>query len=183
MTTPPFATANNPSTSGLRWKLKNKLNLISASFVSLSARERLMVLIAFYLVLGAFIWWVLLSPALNTLKNAPSQQLLLDQEIQAMQKMALEAKTIRAESKDLPRNFEQSLRLLSENSLPGQTNITSAAGKLTVTLDPVSGQKLLQWLEAIRTELHSKPQELQIKASETQWQGTVVFLIPNRPSK
>ena len=134
--------------------LKYKLDHIKVIFANLAGREKVMVLIAIYLVAGAFIWWVLLSPAIQILKNAPA-------------------------------NFESTLKLLSENTIPGQYTLLSSGDKITVTLQNTESKKLLQWLEIVRIELHNKPQEIQLKQvnNSTLWQGTVVFLLPKMNSK
>ena len=180
-------TAKVQQNSSAPTQLNDKLDHIKVIFANLARREKIMVLIAIYLVAGAFIWWVLLSPAIQILKNAPAQHLVLDQEIQSMQQMVAEAKTIQAQaqSQNAPANFESTLKLLSENTIPGQYTLLSSGDKITITLQNTESKKLLQWLEIVRTELHNKPQEIQLKQvnNSTLWQGTVVFLLPKMNSK
>ncbi len=185
MTTPHFNNHASASASatGVRAKVQSIWLPLKAAYDALSVREKTIVGFAIFLVLFAFIWLVLISPALQTLKTAPAQHLVLDQEIQAIQKMALEAKSIQAEPQEMPANFELSLKSLSENILPGKTNISTSGDRVTIALNGVSGQSLSQWLEAIRTELHSKPQDAQLKYVEMQWQGTVVLAFPSSRSK
>jgi general secretion pathway protein M len=171
------------STSTGRTKVPTIWLPLKATYDALSVREKTILGFAAFLVLFAFIWLVLISPALQILKTAPAQHLVLDQEIQAIQKMAVEAKSIQAEPKEMPANFDLSLKSLSENMLPGKTNITTSGDRVTISINGVSGQNLSQWLEAIRTQLHSKPQDAQLKYVETQWQGTVVLALPSSRSK
>ena len=178
-------TAKLQQDASIQTQLKDKLVPIKARFASLSGREKTIVLIAIYLIIGAFIWWVMLSPAIQILKNAPAQHLVLDQEIQSMQQMVAEAKAIQAQVQEAPANFEATLKLLSENTIPGQYTLLSSGDKITVTLQSTEPKKLLQWLEIVRTELHNKPHEVQLKqaSNSTLWQGTIVFLLPKMNSK
>ena len=183
MTTPNLNDHASASTSAIHSKITKICFSLKASYDALSVREKTIVTFAIFLVLFAFIWLVLISPALQTLKTAPAQHLVLDQEIQAIQKMAVEAKSIQAEPQEMPANFDLSLKSLSENILPGKTNISTSGNRVTISLNGVSGQNLSKWLEAIRTELHSKPQDAQLKYLETEWQGTVVLVLPSSRSK
>lgn len=149
-------------------------------FSELSAREKIFVLLAVYLVITAFIWLILVSPALQILKNSTVQNLALDKEIQAMQKLAQEASNLRSEPFELPSNLEASLKSLSENFIPGKSTTTSSAEKITVTLTAVNAQNLVKWLEALRVELHNKPIETQLQFQQGNWSGVVIFKNSNK---
>lgn len=149
-------------------------------FSELSAREKLFVLLAFYSVIIGFTWLVLVSPALQILKNSKPQNLALDIEIQAMQKLAQEANTLRSEPNEIPSNLEASIKSMSENIIPGKATTASSAEKITVTLTAVNAQNIVKWLEALRVELHHKPIETQLQLQQGNWSGVVVFKNSNK---
>lgn len=160
--------------------LQNLTKSLQTLFSKLSTREKLFVLLALYLLIIAFIWLVLVSPAFQILKNFTSENLALDKEIQVMQKLAQEAKTLQSEPKETPSNFEASLKTLSENITPGKVTTASSAEKITVTLNAVNAQNLAKWLEALRIELHNKPIETQLQFQQGNWTGVVVFKNSNK---
>lgn len=151
---------------------------IKSRYQALNDREKSFVHVAAVLLTLALVWWVMVSPALQILKKAPAQHLLLDQEIQAMQKMATEVKVIQSEPKETISNFETSLKAVSENLLPSQTSMVQTNDNLTITIKQVSASNLARWLEALRTELHVKPNQVQLKFQNDQWHGTIVIQLP-----
>lgn len=160
--------------------IQNWTKPLRTYFSELSAREKLFVLLALYLVILAFIWLVLVSPALQILKNATSQNLALDKEIQTMQKLVQETNTLRSEPNETPTNLEFSLKSLSENIIPGKSTTVSSAETITVTLTAVNAQNLVKWIEALRVELHNKPIETQLQFQQGNWSGVVVFKKSNK---
>jgi type II secretory pathway component PulM len=161
-------------------RFQNGIQPFRKLFSELSPREKLFVLLALYLIVFAFIWLVLVSPAMQILKNSSSKNIALDKEIQVIQKLAQEAKTLRSEPKEIPSNFEASLKSLSENIIPGKATTASSAEKITVNLNAVSAQNLARWLEALRIELHHKPIETQLQFQQGNWTGVVVFKNSNQ---
>lgn len=70
------------------------LAAVRAQWVSLSAREKLLLKIAIPLLLGALVWWVGLAPALATLRQTSKDQAELDSKIAQMQVWAVEVKKL-----------------------------------------------------------------------------------------
>ena len=85
------------------------LDAFKERWKTLAAREQMLVLIAATVVGLAVVWWVLLSPALKTLRTAPAEHAQLDRQLQHMRSLQQEAlelqKAPRLQNDDAVRGF------------------------------------------------------------------------------
>lgn len=145
-------------------------------WAALAERERWLLGIGAAVVGLALVWAVALQPALRTLKAAPAQHAELDRQTQAMQRLAAEARGLRAAPPLAPG--------LAAQALQGATARLGAAGKLTLqgeravlTLSGVHGDALARWLAEARNGARARPVEARLSFGEQGYSGSLVVVI------
>lgn len=148
---------------------------------SVSPREQRLVLLAGVLIGLALLWWLALAPALAVLKAAPAQHRALDAQLQHMQRLQAQAKSLQSQpllSNDAARlALEAALKPLGTGA---QMSIQPDAA--TVTFKAVSSDALAQWLAAVRQNAHAAPVEAHLVRNPAgAWGGTLVLSLGARP--
>ena len=132
-------------------------------------------------VLGLFITWSLaVQPAWRTLQVAPAQRDTLDGQWQAMQRLAAEAKDLRAAP---PVNIEQSaaaLRAATER-LGDQGRLALQGERAVLTLQGASTSQLRDWLAEARSGARARPVEARLTRAAQGYSGTVVVALGGAP--
>ena len=141
-----------------------------------SARDRRLLGLA-GTVLGLFITWSLaVQPAWRTLQGAPAQRDALDGQWQAMQRLAAEAKDLRAAP---PVSIEQSsaaLRAATER-LGDQGRLAMQGERAVLTLQGASTSQLRDWLAEARSGARARPVEARLTRAAQGYSGTVVVAL------
>lgn len=154
--------------------------LLQVRWNSVPRREQRLVLVALALLLVALLWWVCLAPALATLRSADKQHQLLAVQLQQMQRLQAQAKTMQAQ----PRlALLEARRLLEASVKPlGATAQLMVAGeRVTVTLRGASADALAQWLTQARLNARAVPSEARLVRSVAgSWDGTLVLTLSAR---
>lgn len=155
------------------------MNALRERWAALAERERLLVTLAGALIGLALLWLVGLQPALRTLRSAPLEQAALDQQAQAMQRLAAEARALRAAPPLAPG--------LAAQALQGATERLGAGGRLTLQgdravlmLNGVHGDALAQWLAEARNGARARPVEAKLTFGEDGYNGTLVVVLGGR---
>ena len=147
---------------------------------ALARREQQAVLVALALVLGAVLWWVALAPALSTLRSAPQQQRLLETQLQHMQLLQQQAKTLQAQP---PLTLAESRRLLeaSVKTLGPNAQLTVVGERVTLTLKGASADAMAQWLTQTRLTARVSPAEARlVRNAAGTWDGAMVLILSTR---
>ena len=147
---------------------------------ALARREQQAVLVALVLVLGAVLWWVALAPALSTLRSAPQQQRLLETQLQHMQLLQQQAKTLQAQP---PLTLAESRRLLeaSVKTLGPNAQLTVVGERVTLTLKGASADAMAQWLTQTRLTARVSPAEARlVRNAAGTWDGAMVLILSTR---
>lgn len=159
----------------------------------LAARERAAIAAAAALVTAALAWWVLLQPALGTLRSAGAQHAELDAQLLRMRALQSEAQTLQS----APRiNQDDALRALEagvRQRLGATAQLQVVGDRATLVLKGVSAEALAQWLALARINARALPTEARLVRSAaaagtaasnlTQaptWDGTLVLSLPAR---
>lgn len=154
--------------------------LLQVRWNSLPRREQRLVLVALALLLVALLWWVCLAPALATLRSADKQHQLLEVQLQQMQRLQAQAKTIQAQ----PRLALLEARRLLEASvkpLGATAQLVVAGERGTVTLRGASADALAQWLTQARLNARAVPSEARlVRSTAGTWDGTLVLTLSAR---
>jgi general secretion pathway protein M len=150
----------------------------------LAPRERNLLSAAGAVVLAALLWTLLLAPALRVLRTAPGQAVALDAQLQRMQTLQAQAKTLQQQA---PLGYEDALRALQQATKQtlGTTAQVSVNGeRATVTLQAAGADALAQWLAQARVNARSVPLEAKINRistpAGTTWSGVLVMSLPAR---
>jgi len=154
--------------------------VLMARWNALARREQQAVLVALVLVLGAMLWWVALAPALSTLRSAPQQQRLLETQLQHMQRLQQQAKTLQAQP---PLTLAESRRLLeaSVKTLGPNAQLTMVGERVTLTLKGASADALAQWLTQARLTARASPTEARLTRNAAgTWDGAMVLILSTR---
>jgi len=153
-----------------------RLNALQARWATLAPRERLSLTLAMGTVGLALAWWVLLAPALQTLRAAPAQHAALDQQLQRMQRLEAEARRLQAELPPPPADSPDALapprpdlqRALQE-SVSGQlgagAQLVLQGERAQLTLKNVPAPALAAWLGQARQNLKVTTVEMKLSAA------------------
>ena len=154
---------------------------------ALAPREQALVRAAAGIVVLALLWWIGIAPALQVLRQSEAQRHSLDLQLQQMQSLAAEARTL--QSRPAIR-YDDALRALESSVKQGlgpgaQLNV--AGERATVTLKNVPAAALAQWLAQARVNARALPAEARLLrgaapagAGGATWDGTLVLNLPPR---
>ena len=161
-------------------KLASTLAPLQARWTSLERRERTLVSATLWLVALALLWWIGVSPALRTLRQADAQQRGLAAQVQKMQRLQGQAQSIQAQPKI---SRDEALRALesSVKRMGTAAQLSVAGDRATVTLRNAPADQLAQWLSQARVNARALPGEARLVRSTANpggpaaWDGTVVL--------
>ncbi len=157
------------------------LPLLRTHWQNLSRREQQWLQAALALVLLALLWWLTLAPALTALRSAEQQGPRLDAQLQQMQQLQAQAKTLQAQP---PLPLSETRRLLEASilSLGGSAQLSGAGERVTVTLKSCPADALAQWLAQTRLNARVVPSEAHLVRNTTAgtWDGTLVLTLAPR---
>ncbi len=157
---------------------------LQSRWASLTQREKNWLWLAFVILLIALLWFVLLFPAMTTLRGADAQARTLDAQLERMRAMQLEAIAIQ---KQPVRNYAEALRALTSvttHVLGTSAKLLVVGDRASVTLQDSSADGLAQWLTDARVNAKSVPIEARLTrsplAGAARWNGVVVMRLPPR---
>ncbi|KQP23653.1 general secretion pathway protein GspM [Pseudorhodoferax sp. Leaf267] len=159
---------------------------LRARWALLAGRERAGVGIAVALVVVALLWWVVLGPALTTLRHAEAQHQALDAQLQTMRSLQTEALALQGQPK---LSYDDALRALeaSVRQRLGATAQLSVAGeRATLTLKAADPDALARWLTQARVNARALPSEARLTraagapTAPARWDGSLVLTLPAR---
>lgn len=146
---------------------------------ALAPRERLLAGTAAALVALAFAWWLLLAPAITTLRGAEAQHRALDAQLQQMQRLQAQAKAMQAQPKQGADAALQQLEQAIRQHLGTVARYTISGERVTVTLNGAPSPVLAQWLAQARNDARVLPGEARLVRNPAgNWDGTLVLTLP-----
>lgn len=159
-----------------------QLQALRLRWNTLSAREKLGVSLAAFALGLAVLWWVLLAPALKTLRSADTEHRRLDTQLQHMQRLQAQAQVLKTQPRtnrdDAVRALEQSVK----QQLGGGAQLNLGGNQATLTLKGVAASALAQWLVQARVNAHATLTEARLQrsalATPAAWDGTLVLGLP-----
>lgn len=152
----------------------------------LAPRERGAVALAATILLLGLAWWVLLGPALATLRQAETQHRALDAQLQAMRGLQSEAMALQKQPRmthdDALRALETSVR----QRLGDTAQLSVAGERATITLKGAEADALARWLTQARVNARALPAEARLTraagpaTAPARWDGALVLTLPAR---
>ncbi len=151
---------------------------LQARWREVSRREQRLLLVALAIVLLALLWWVGIAPALATLRSAEKQHKLVSSQMQEMQRLQTQAKTLQAQ----PRlAFAEAQRLLEasvKQQFGASAQLLVAGESVSLTLKGATPDALAQWLAQARLNARAVPSEAHLLRNAVgTWDGTLVLKI------
>lgn len=144
----------------------------------LTLRERRVVGGALAVLLLAALWGLAVAPALRTVRSAPAQLDALDSQLQAMQRLAAEAKTMQGgpvvSRDEALRALESSL----QQGLGATAQFSVAGDRVTVTLKGAAPDVLARWIAQARTGARAVARQASLARGPNGWDGSVVLELP-----
>jgi len=154
----------------------SKLAPLQAWWAARAPRER------FYATLGGVVLGLYLvlafavQPAWHTLRSGPAQLEALEAELQAMQRLAAEARELRASP---PVSTEQSTAALKAASerLGDRAKLSIQGERAVLTLNGAATGQLRDWLSEVRSGARARPVEANLTRGGSGYSGTIVVSI------
>lgn len=157
---------------------------LQARWRALDAREQTLLASAAVLIGLALLWWLLIAPPLQTLRQADAQQRSLDAQLQKMQTLQAQAQALISQPKI---NREDALRALEasvKQRLGVSAQINTVGDRATVTLRNTPADALSQWLTQARVNARAIPADVRLTRNVSTpgglaaWDGTLVLALP-----
>lgn len=142
-----------------------------------SAREKTLLRAGAALVTVALLWWVTISPALRTLREAQTQGPALQAQMQTMLQLQARAAALQAQPK-LAATDSKALLDAALPTLGTAARMTISGERATITLDGSSADALAQWLTQVRLNAHARPIEMHLTQSQGRWSGRLILQLP-----
>jgi general secretion pathway protein M len=143
----------------------SRLAPLKAQWQSMAPREQNFVLGATALVGLALVWWVAISPALQTLRTAPARHAELDTQLQRMRSLQAEAQLLQAAPRTSTGDAVGTLRSGLTQRMGTAAQLNMAGDRATVTLKSAPADALAQWLALARSNARAVPIEARLARS------------------
>lgn len=154
---------------------------LKARWAALAPRERTLVAAAAGLVGLALLWWLVLAPAVGTLRAAETQHRALDAQLQQMRQLQAQAKAMQAQPRQGHDEAMRQLELAIRQQLGVGARYAIAGDRVTITLADSSAPALAQWLAQVRSNARAIPGEAKLARNAAgNWDGTLVLTLPPR---
>lgn len=141
---------------------------------ALSARDRRIARLGGALAALAVLWMVAVQPAWRSIRDLPLQIERVDAELQQMQALAAESKTLRAAAPVAPAQAAAALRSATAR-LGDKVRLVQQGERMTLSLNAIDGPALRDLLAQARASARARPVEVQLVRSPKGFDGTLVL--------
>jgi len=141
------------------------LSQLQLRWATLVPRERLGLSVAAWVLGVGLLWWVALSPALQTLHTASTQRIALDSQLQHMQSLQSEAQALRLQPKLSSTEALKALETSAKQRFGSTAQVNVVGDRVNVTLKGAPPDALAQWLSQARANAHALPVEAKLTRS------------------
>lgn len=146
----------------------------------LKMSERRLILVAFWLILTALVWWLAIAPALKTIKEAPAQSRALDTQLQSMRTLSAEAKNLQNQPKLGLDEAQKALQSAVTQRFGSTAQLNLAGERATLILKNANPQELAVWLTQARVNARALPVEAKLNRNGDNWDGTLILNLPKK---
>jgi general secretion pathway protein M len=155
-----------PALAGLREQARTRWR-------SFAPRERLALAVGGLLLILFIAWSLLVAPALRVSREAPVELDRLEAQLQQMQRLAADAKTLKGSPPVSAAQAVAPLKAATER-LGDKATLVFQGDRATLNLTGVSGPALRDWLGEARSAAHARPVDVQLTRSGDGYAGIVV---------
>ena len=152
---------------------------LRATWRRLPRRERRLVGLMAALVGGLLLWLLAVQPAWRTLHDAPAQIDALETQLQTMQRLAGEARELRAAPSISVAQSSAALTAASTR-LGDKGKLTLQGERAVLTLSGASSEQLRSWLAEARSGARARPVEAQLSLGPQGFSGSIVVALGGR---
>ncbi|GIX22799.1 MULTISPECIES: type II secretion system protein GspM [Caldimonas] len=143
---------------------------------ALDERERRLIRAAAAMVLLALLWAVGLQPALRTLRDTPARLADVSTQLQHMQRLAQEARSLREAPTVAMVQATRALQAAAERLGPS-ARLNLQGPQATLVVQGVPGDLLWTWLGEARNAARARPVDVQLTRSGNGYNGTIVLVL------
>ena len=155
------------------------LGPLRARWAALGARDKRVVTMLGWVLGALLVWLVAVQPALRTVREAPARLDQLDAQLQQMQRLAGEARSLR-DTPTVSAMQAQAAVKAAGDGLEGAARTMLAGERATVTFTNVGVTDLREWLAEVRASGRARPVEANLTRSpQGTFSGTVVLALPS----
>ena len=147
-----------------------------AQWQALAPRDRSIARLGAIVVGLALVWMLGVQPALRTLRDAPAQIAQLEAQLQEMQILAAESKTLRAAAPIAQAQAAAAIREAAAR-LGDKARVAQQGDRVTLSLNGVDGATLRTLLAEARASARARPVEAQLVRGPRGYDGTLVLSI------
>lgn len=144
-----------------------------ARWHSFAPRERLALALGGLLLALFIAWSLLVAPAWRVSREAPAELDRLETQLQQMQRLAADAKTLKGAPPISPTQAVEPLKAATAR-LGNKASLSFQGERATLTLTGVSGEALRDWLGEARSAAHARPIDVQLTRGPEGYSGLVV---------
>ena len=160
-----------------------QLQTVRLRWGMLGARDRYGVYLVAAVIGLAVLWWLLLAPALRTLRSADAEHHRLDAQLQRMQGLQARAQALQAQPKTKRDDAVRALDQTVKQRLGANAQVNVTGEQATLMLKGVPAESLLQLLSQARINARATPKEARLTRSNTAtaqalWDGTLILGLP-----
>lgn len=157
--------------------MKSLLLSVQTRWATLAPREQAGVRLAGLALLLGLLWFVGLQPAWRTWREVPAQRQALETQFLAMQRLAAEARELKA----LPVVSGEQSRLAlkaATDRLGTKAKLNVVAERATLNITDLSPAALTAWLAEVRSGARARPIDMQLSRGQAGLSGQVVVSLP-----
>lgn len=160
--------------------LAQQLAPLRTWWATLSRRDQRLVTLG-AAVLGLFLVWSLaIRPAWTTVRAAPAQLDALELQLQSMQRLAAEARELRAAPSIGADQSAAAVKAASDR-LGERAKLTLQGDRAVLSLNGIGSEDLRNWLAEVRSGARARPIEAQLARGPQGFTGTVTLTIGGAP--
>jgi general secretion pathway protein M len=158
-----------------RWQqLDTAAAPLRAQWQALGPREQTGLRAAAWVLAVLVIWLLAVQPAWRTLRQAPAQIEAVELQLQQMQGLAAEVKSLRAAPPVSTAQATEALQAASAR-LGAAAKLSINGDRAVLTVSGVASEPLLAWLGEVRSAARARPVEAQLLRGPQGFSGTVVL--------
>ena len=146
----------------------------------LKMSEKRLILVAFWLILTALLWWFAIAPARKTIKEAPAQHRALDAQLQSMRALSAEAKNLQNQPKLGLDEAQKALQSAVTQRFGATAQLNLNGERANLVLKNANPQELALWLTQARVNARALPTEVKLIRNGDNWDGTLVLNLPKK---
>ncbi len=145
-----------------------------------TTRERRAVILVLAVLGVLLVWSLLIQPAWRSARTAPAQLDQLDGELQQMQRVAAESRTLRAISPVSQTQAGAALKAATER-LGDKARLNLQGDRATLTLTGIGPEALRAWLNEARSGARARPIDATLQRGPAGFTGSVTVTLGGTP--